>query len=657
MKNTHNRPARRPLHGWVFGGLISLLTCFPIAADAAEANVYYTVADADGQLSVSDNTVAATVLTSSAVTIGKPNTDTYYYISSSKTITERLTVAGHVTLILADGATLTCSAGITVASTVSLTITTGGTTALFDGSGALTAYTKTTGNAGIGGKLGGASGAITINGGTVSACSSSEGTGYGAGIGGGGIGENAAAGAGGTIIIRGGTVEACSSMSGTGCGAGIGGGGGSGFASSKLGGQGGTILISGGQVNAFSSRSTTATAIGYGAGIGGGFYAGAGTITISGGRVTACSANAGEGHGTGIGTGACKGTAKSQAVNSGTVAVSGGTVEAHCSFTGTPHAAGIGNGENVTMPQITISGGTTTALGAQAFAATIATASVAHSSTGIAQVHIYYGASAADAAHYCGTPSSSTEENLLAFPVASGDDTGASQSLAACTYGRVSIVEAVSLSMGTTGRATMYHSARHLVVPQSVERAATYVADNGSARAARIFLPGDTIPAGLAVVVRGAATSAATTHLFLVSDTCRERADAIDNQLLGFDEAGHTTMGPDGTTADYVFYKLGIVGGQLGFYYGTSGGGAFAMQRAHTAYLAVKQSAGANAARFLPITDDDTTTGIVLAPTPSDAPAASTADHIFTLDGRRLSPSSTLPRGLYIRNGRKILVP
>ena len=180
-----------------------------------------------------------------------------------------------------------------------------------------------------------------------------DGTGCGAGIGGGEIydcgniviaggditakagTESAAIGSGnnrscGAITISGGTVTASTTGTGTGGGAAIG----SGDAGSC-----GTISISGGTVTATSSS--------WGAAIGSGYNSvSCGPINISGGNVTATSTGIGAGIGSGKG-GNCTG-----------ISITGGTIEAE----GTS-GAGIGSGSDsgTKCGDITISGGTVTA--------------------------------------------------------------------------------------------------------------------------------------------------------------------------------------------------------------------------------------------------------------------------------------------------------
>lgn len=128
---------------------------------------------------------------------------------------------------------------------------------------------------GIGGSHGGDyKGAITINGGIISAIGKGNDDygGGGAGIGGGNEGS------GGSVIINNGIVNAIGGI----YGAGIGGG---------CHGTGGTVEINGGIVNATGGS--------YGAGIGGGSEGSGGKISINKGTVTAIGTDGGAGIGTG----------------------------------------------------------------------------------------------------------------------------------------------------------------------------------------------------------------------------------------------------------------------------------------------------------------------------------------------------------------------
>ncbi len=275
------------------------------------SNVAYI--NASGQKVTRQN---ATIVTSSSTIWTSTDTDGWYVVTEDVTINDRITCSGAINLILADGAKLTASQGITVNS----------------GEGTLTIYGQTKGtgtleakaaasddnDAGIGGTSGKSNGAITINGGTVTA----TGNKYAAGIGGGYYGN------GSDVTINGGTVTATAGM----WGAGIGGG---------YGYSGSAITISGGTVTAYgsegaagigggSSISVTDRGDGYNitisggdvyaeggteaAAIGGGSSGNGSNIKITGGTVTAVGGEYGTGIGAGVG-----GSAENIVIGNGSV--------------------------------------------------------------------------------------------------------------------------------------------------------------------------------------------------------------------------------------------------------------------------------------------------------------------------------------------------
>ena len=266
--------------------LVGLLPTVALAVN----NVSYL--DAKGKSQTQNN---VTTVTSSDTGWGTSGQTKWYVVNSNVTISG-VTVSGNVHLILADGCTLTVNGSIKVEGSDTLAIY-----GQPGGSGTLNVNTTDDYNAGIGGgyttstistslggtqtvRMGTNSGAITINGGRVTATSK-----HGAAIGGGGGGTSTQGGAG-TVTINGGTVTATS----TGWGAAIGGGG------SPAQGGAATVTINGGIVTAEATASGTNQATkGYAAAIGSGTNASA-NVTIKGGIVSAFA----KGLGADIGTGA-----------------------------------------------------------------------------------------------------------------------------------------------------------------------------------------------------------------------------------------------------------------------------------------------------------------------------------------------------------------
>ena len=206
----------------------------------------------------------------------------WYVVNEDVAFSNRIVVSGTVNLILADGKTLTASAGVNVPENSSLIIW-----GQSSGTGKLTAQPEVSNQAAIGGGNEGgegvnnSAGTITIYGGKVTATSWA-----GAGIGDGGTyveGGFEHGSSGGTVNIYGGTITAQGGMSS----AAIGGGSGcTGF----------TVNIYGGTINATSGAMAAA--------IGGGYQSTGGTVNIHGGNITANAIDyGGSTDGFGIGSG------------------------------------------------------------------------------------------------------------------------------------------------------------------------------------------------------------------------------------------------------------------------------------------------------------------------------------------------------------------
>ena len=275
-------------------------------------------------------------------------THNWYYVAGTLTISSRVKVSGHVSVILADGAHLTAEKGISVPE--------GSTLTLFgqkNQKGQLTADARTLPqHAGIGGEAASAesfvhAGTVEIYGGNIQAFGGNGGAGIGAGSGGSGTvsigwgtvtaaGGNGGAGIGGgtvagdtgtaSVIITGGTVTATGGENASGIGG-------------SSGRDGGLIRIDGGEAAASGSGGAS--------GIGGGNGGSSGTVVIgsadapSGAAVTAVGGSEGPGIGSGNG-----GTGGAVTIEKGSVTASGGY-------------AGIGNNSDA----VTINGGTVLAFG------------------------------------------------------------------------------------------------------------------------------------------------------------------------------------------------------------------------------------------------------------------------------------------------------
>lgn len=206
---------------------------------------------------------------------------------------------------------------------------------------------------------------------------------------------------------------------------------------------------------------------------------------------------------------------------------------------------------------------------------------------------------------------------------------------------------------------TMYYSNVALRVPENVQ-AKTYKVADGTLSVSQTYEPGDIIPAGEPVALYDNKQEANTYDFFIATTT---NTPDPDNMLLGFDEA-KTTVGPNGETTGYVFYKFSFKGrdanghpANVGFYHGATGGKAFT-SAAHKAYLAVPQGAmGSEAKSFFSMPDNGGTTDI-------DSIDITDADgSVYSLQGIKIMTASEfannrtkLPKGVYIINQKKKII-
>jgi hypothetical protein len=192
-------------------------------------------------------------------------------------------------------------------------------------------------------------------------------------------------------------------------------------------------------------------------------------------------------------------------------------------------------------------------------------------------------------------------------------------------------VESVELTISPIGYASLYYSDKALVVASGLT-ASTYRVVDDRLLASKTYLPGETIPASTGIVFKGNAGS----YLLEVSETVGE-ADEY-NMLTGSDEDALTV-------GNGLFYKLSTFEGEaIGFYWGAENGEAF-ISKGHKAYLVAPTYVTAKGFAF------DGTDGI------GSVSRSSEIDHdvIYTLGGQRMQ-QATLPKGIYIINGKKMVV-
>ena len=195
-----------------------------------------------------------------------------------------------------------------------------------------------------------------------------------------------------------------------------------------------------------------------------------------------------------------------------------------------------------------------------------------------------------------------------------------------------------SIEVNEDGYATAY-SDNAVILPEGLQAAVITGVADGKLTIDYRYNSGDVIPAGTAVLVKGEAGA----HDYNLA-TGDEQAVA-GNLLKG--AASDVTTEGDGC----LFYMLSYDANHqnLGFYWAAEDGAAFT-SKAGKAYLALPQAASAGVTGYAL---DGTPVGIDQATTDAQAPAV-----IYTVDGRLVQQTDVkdLPKGLYIVNGKKVII-
>lgn len=195
-----------------------------------------------------------------------------------------------------------------------------------------------------------------------------------------------------------------------------------------------------------------------------------------------------------------------------------------------------------------------------------------------------------------------------------------------------------SIEVNEDGYATAY-SDNAVILPEGLQAAVITGVVDGKLAIDYRYNGGDVIPAGTAVLVKGEAGA----HDYNLA-TSDEQAVA-GNLLRG--AANDVNTEGDGC----LFYMLSYDANHqnLGFYWAAEDGAAFT-SKAGKAYLALPQAASAGVTGYAL---DGTPVGIDQATTDAQTPAA-----IYTVDGRLVQQTDVkdLPKGLYIVNGKKVII-
>ena len=192
--------------------------------------------------------------------------------------------------------------------------------------------------------------------------------------------------------------------------------------------------------------------------------------------------------------------------------------------------------------------------------------------------------------------------------------------------------------IGSAGYSTTYYSNADLKVQDGTEAYAV----TGNTNQLTYTSVGDVVPAGVAVVLKGSGPQ--KFQIVSAPSLTTDFFEYANNNLKGLDVDG-TTVGPyNNDNGSYVYYKLTVENGVVGFYWAEANGAAF-NSKAHKAYLVLPASGQVVSSYAF-----DETVGISSAMLNEIK-----SEGVYTLSGVRVM-SDHLPKGIYIVNGKKMVI-
>lgn len=213
--------------------------------------------------------------------------------------------------------------------------------------------------------------------------------------------------------------------------------------------------------------------------------------------------------------------------------------------------------------------------------------------------------------------------------------------------------------IGTDEGYGTFYLDRSFVMPLGVTGCTITDADAtaGALSINEVYQPGMEVPAGTALLLKGkkgkysyyAPENSEPTRI-------APRASAVgENLLLGLSVAGTTAPPSGGESSNYYYYKLYYLteadgtNRRLGFFWGAESGAPFSIP-ANKAYLALNTAQQVNIKGF--VLPDNTPTGIHPLTAETDENRAS----YYSLSGVKYPANAILPKGVYIRGGKKIII-
>ena len=199
------------------------------------------------------------------------------------------------------------------------------------------------------------------------------------------------------------------------------------------------------------------------------------------------------------------------------------------------------------------------------------------------------------------------------------------------------VLEPATVTMGEDGYAT-YFNWYGYQLPTGVTAYSVTAGANGKLTLQQAYNGGDEVAKNVGLLLKGTPNETYTLELLPFATATAPTG----NLLKGLHDAGLITA----EEGNYYYYKLADGEKGLGFYWGATDGGVFDLA-ANKAYLVLPQSG--NSARYFSLSEISTGIFNVKA-------TNAKANEIYTLSGMKVNKNlSSLPKGIYIVNGKKVV--
>ena len=250
---------------------------------------------------------------------------------------------------------------------------------------------------------------------------------------------------------------------------------------------------------------------------------------------------------------------------------------------------------------------------------------------------------------------------VITASFAGNDCYNAAEASYTLTVKEPSTEDAVTLSIGPSGYASLFFSNKQFIVPEGVAVYFYTFLDEDLLETC-IAEGGDELYDNMGYIVKDLNADGKSTHEYRFEVSEKTAWPAILNSTLGFDNyALSTPPSENEKIEDYKYYTLSWEEGKpesAGFYYGAEGGAPF-LVKAHEAYLAIPRKEAADIKAFLfsgeVIRETDTGISVPKQTDREDNPygtLGTSPRDIFNLQGQRVSSPG---KGIYIVNGKKIV--